>query len=1075
MAISDSLSGASGQLDKLIKQLSQIDDLTESITSKTKGLGTSIMGSVGTAGSVMPSSASFATPAGGQPATGGAPTTANGMPVASFGGAAASSGGGFMSKLGGAALGLGSLMLGAGKLAWDLAPSTQEAYLNQNMLFQTGFMSTGTVDNKATAGRIRAAFGATMTGNLDAQAAAMVLAGRGMGVYSSSFGQVAGEAGFMSKLTGMSNVQTAAGSSSMQFGGANVTGKLMQYGIFTNNLRTGEYGGMGKVIDQLWARWYGSPSAKVPEAVFEADLMGGFLGRDLNYFFGNDQQLYQMVVAGLRLKAKSGGMAGIDFSETARGPRSANVLAKKVGMNDFQNPSQVQMKTNATSYDLLQASTKPLIEGFQAAHTELQKMNVELTKAAESEFGQNLLRAKGFMETFLANEQGLAAFKTALDLATAALGVFAGSQVLRTLANVVKPTKPPTPGVPVRGVPAPGAKPPVGLLRGTFNAAKSFGGRIGVIGGVLTAAEAGYNYKQAYDAEGWSGVLKYAAQISPPGLLWGMMPNNDSGWLNKGRRAMEASDGSLLSLLDAMFTQGNAARYHSEDAPVKRAGGGLGTSTSDSINARLSKGEYVINARAAQKIGLKNLDRMNSLGRDFGNGFASPAKAFNQGGDALGRSASEAAEWAISSTKGDAKFPGLCDRYVANVYGQDHSGYKNAITHWNSTPESMRHPGDRRPPVGALVFWDSSVGGGHGHTAVVTGYNDKGVPLVSTTHLNGGRPTIVSLDTVMPNAYLGWASPYFQGRTSSLGSATGVTQASPESGSAPGESTSSPMQASGYSGSMSMASLYRSLLSNPMSTYMKQVADPVTVFGGGGVSASSAVGATEESSSTSSSASSNEASAQVTGTVNEKKFAVAVLQRLGAPTTKSNVQAMLKWMKAEGGHWKNSAKFNPLNTTLKMPGSRSAGTSQSSIKAYSDWQSGIEATAKTLLDSNPAYGYGAIIDAFRQGSNPQAIYDAIVASSWGTKRNLPGYAHGTDYVARGGTAQVHQGEMIIPASQATDFREALREALSGTGRGTTLNVNLTIEKASDEEADRFVKRVVEKLRYEEKQGRLRNR
>lgn len=63
-----------------------------------------------------------------------------------------------------------------------------------------------------------------------------------------------------------------------------------------------------------------------------------------------------------------------------------------------------------------------------------------------------------------------------------------------------------------------------------------------------------------------------------------------------------------------------------------KATGGLGTSTSDSITARLSKGEYVINARAAQQIGKDNLDAMNSMGHAFGSGYASPAKAFAGGG-----------------------------------------------------------------------------------------------------------------------------------------------------------------------------------------------------------------------------------------------------------------------------------------------------------------------------------------------------------------------------------------------------------------------------------------------------------
>ena len=39
---------------------------------------------------------------------------------------------------------------------------------------------------------------------------------------------------------------------------------------------------------------------------------------------------------------------------------------------------------------------------------------------------------------------------------------------------------------------------------------------------------------------------------------------------------------------------------------------GPGTETSDSIPAMLSNGEYVINARAARRIGYDNLDDLNS-------------------------------------------------------------------------------------------------------------------------------------------------------------------------------------------------------------------------------------------------------------------------------------------------------------------------------------------------------------------------------------------------------------------------------------------------------------------------------
>jgi hypothetical protein len=66
----------------------------------------------------------------------------------------------------------------------------------------------------------------------------------------------------------------------------------------------------------------------------------------------------------------------------------------------------------------------------------------------------------------------------------------------------------------------------------------------------------------------------------------------------------------------AAFAKGGAvdARRHAPVFAYAGGGGpirGAGTSTSDSIPARLSHGEYVINARAASKIGMPSLDAIN--------------------------------------------------------------------------------------------------------------------------------------------------------------------------------------------------------------------------------------------------------------------------------------------------------------------------------------------------------------------------------------------------------------------------------------------------------------------------------
>src|SRR5262249_50892646 len=79
----------------------------------------------------------------------------------------------------------------------------------------------------------------------------------------------------------------------------------------------------------------------------------------------------------------------------------------------------------------------------------------------------------------------------------------------------------------------------------------------------------------------------------------------------------------------------------------------------------------------------------------------------------------------------------------------------------------------------------------------------------------------------------------------------------------------------------------------------------------------------------------------------ETDAAKGILESIGARTSGSALTAMQAWIKQEGGHFVNQAKFNPLNTTQPMPGAGNTG-SQGNIKVYRSWQQGIEATAKTL-------------------------------------------------------------------------------------------------------------------------------
>ena len=107
-------------------------------------------------------------------------------------------------------------------------------------------------------------------------------------------------------------------------------------------------------------------------------------------------------------------------------------------------------------------------------------------------------------------------------------------------------------------------------------------------------------------------------------------------------------------------------------------------------------------------------------------------------------------------------------------------------------------------------------------------------------------------------------------------------------------------------------------------------------------------------------------------------WAKALLQQLGMPLTEQNVAAVTAWELAEGGHWHNSAHYNPLDTTMPEPGATAMNSV--GVKAYVSWAQGFQATIATLRNGY----YGGILAALRAGDDAIAVADAVAASPWGT-------------------------------------------------------------------------------------------
>lgn len=129
---------------------------------------------------------------------------------------------------------------------------------------------------------------------------------------------------------------------------------------------------------------------------------------------------------------------------------------------------------------------------------------------------------------------------------------------------------------------------------------------------------------------------------------------------------------------------------------------------------------------------------------------------------------------AIAKAKATAHWTiGMCDQFVAVMYGFDSSGYATAVKNWQATPASLKHAGDWSAPAGALMYWGGGSTGA-GHVAISLGNGQ-----IITTDATPGNVGTVSARTPTDkwgHQYLGWTYPYFQGKqaTTSLGGVTGT-------------------------------------------------------------------------------------------------------------------------------------------------------------------------------------------------------------------------------------------------------------------------------------------------------------
>jgi hypothetical protein len=108
--------------------------------------------------------------------------------------------------------------------------------------------------------------------------------------------------------------------------------------------------------------------------------------------------------------------------------------------------------------------------------------------------------------------------------------------------------------------------------------------------------------------------------------------------------------------------------------------------------------------------------------------------------------------WAKRGTRG---YHNQCLRLADNAYQPKGGRVGTALGQWNRAKrKGYAHPGNRRPPVGAQMFWRTSNPAGHIATYVGNGKAVTNVPGGAVKKVNWKRMNSWG-------KYLGWAEPYY--------------------------------------------------------------------------------------------------------------------------------------------------------------------------------------------------------------------------------------------------------------------------------------------------------------------------
>jgi cell wall-associated NlpC family hydrolase len=545
------------------------------------------------------------------------------------------------------------------------------------------------------------------------------------------------------------------------------------------------------------------------------------------------------------------------------------------------------------------------------------------------------------------------------------------------------------------------------------------------------------------------------------------------------------------------------------------AKGGVGTSTSDSILARLSKGEYVINARAAQEIGTEQLNALNAMGQDFGSGFASPAKAFAKGGStteggigevvALARKYSHlpyASGATVPVDKNGNPTAWGCATSVAWLYqkgaGVTLPSPSLSYGQWKgltqTVSESSMQPGDlifmknngpsgvnKQNPVNHVEMY---LGPGEIFNGGMGIQKKSSYPPVKdgVKRVMGGGSSVGSGTPVMEDAAPTTAEGGSAPALGLLPVSSSLTAQSPHSfslggftGGAQGLSLGMASSFSWVGGSLFSVGTQGSITGAQSAEQESEGSDPAESSGEETMPATGGVGT----------GSGGEwlynylVSKGLRGNTLKKAWVIGMRESSGNPNLQSKDKYRGSWTSAGRPHY-DVGLFQINNRHLPTVQKRYGGD----MRQMLDLEKNYDMTTYMSNNWNNLLAWALESDGQTFNWSMYNPYPSWAGASmsnhkrlWGLydKYNTQNYSEGA-YRTHEGMAKIHEGEMVLPANVAERFREMMRDAGGPQSRTQgDVNITLKIERASDEEAERFARKVKKLLEQDSWETAMRTR